>query len=44
MAWRQQKLLNVTTVHRRLHDAYDLLRLLLKQRGIDGDWRPGMGF
>ena len=36
--------MNVTTVHRRLHDAYDLLRPLLKQRGIDGDWRPGMGF
>jgi RNA polymerase sigma factor (sigma-70 family) len=35
--------MNVTTVHRRLHEAYDLLRPLLEQRGIDADWRPGMG-
>jgi len=35
--------MNVTTVHRRLHDAYELLRPLLAQRGVDGDWWPGMG-
>lgn len=35
--------MNVTTVHRRLHDIYSLLRPLLVQRGIDGDWRLGMG-
>ena len=36
--------MNVTTVHRRLHAAYKLLLPLLKQRGVDRDWRPGIGF
>jgi len=35
--------MNVTTVHRRLHDSYALLRPLLVKQGVDGDWRLGMG-
>ena len=27
-----------TTIHRRLHDAYDILRPLLEARGIDDIW------
>lgn len=29
---------NVSAVHRRLHEAYDLLRANLKTRGIDAEW------
>lgn len=35
--------MNVTAVHRNLHEAYDLLRPLLRERGVDGQWRPGIG-